>query len=114
MCFSYWLWECSFFENIDKLLMMNPLKPDYDEDLSVMYKKDFSFDEDHLSVMRYVLSTPSDSHSWKHTSIFHTFILINEKSYKLVIDGGSFINIVFKSVVNRFALKTEHIPVHLR
>ena len=71
---------------------------------------DFPLDEDYLSVMRCILFIPHDSDAWIHTNIFHTFVYINRKLWKLVIDGYSFINIVFKSHVDRFPLKIEPHP----
>ena len=53
---------------------------------------------------------PNDSDSWNYTSIFHTFVPINKKSCKLVINGGSSMNVVFKSIVDRFAVKIELHP----
>jgi len=98
-------------ENADKFLVMDLLELDYDEDPSVI--RMIPFDEDYLSVMR-ILSTPYDSDSWKHTSIFHFFIPINEKSCKLGIDGGSSMNVVSKSVVIALPLRQSHILIHLR
>ena len=46
-------------ENADKFLVMDPLELDYDEDPSVI--RTIPFDEDYLSVMRCILSTPYDS-----------------------------------------------------
>ena len=45
----------SLFEDTDELLVM----ADYDEDPSVMYKKDFPFDEDHLCLL-YTSPSPRD------------------------------------------------------
>jgi len=42
--------------------------------------------------------------------MYHTFGPINGKSCKLVINGGCSINVIFKSSVDRFSLKTEPHP----
>ncbi|XP_022852355.1 uncharacterized protein LOC111373989 [Olea europaea var. sylvestris] len=70
------------------------------------------YEEDHvvISVMRCILSTPIDSDSWKRTSIIYTFIPCNSRSCKLVIDGGSTMNVVSKSVVGKFGFKPEPHP----
>ena len=60
--------------------------------------------------MRDILSTPNNNDSWKRTSIFHTFIPLNKKSCKLVIDGGISMNVISKTTVDRFGLKVESHP----
>ena len=47
----------------------------------------------------HVLSTTVDNDYWKHTSIFHVVIQSEDKKCKLVIDGGSLMNMVSKDVV---------------
>ena len=49
-------------------------------------------------MVRCVLSTTVDNDNWKRTSIFHTVIQSRDKKCKLVIDGGSSINVVSKDV----------------
>lgn len=61
----------------------------------------------HQSVMRCILSTPTDCDERKRTSIFHIFIPLNDKACKLVIDGGSSMNVVSKSAITRFDLNLE-------
>ena len=70
---------------------------------------DSSSDEDDLhedcddgacvGVVRCELSTIVDNDNWKHTSIFHTIIQSGDKKCKLVVDGGSSMNVVSKDVV---------------
>ena len=47
----------------------------------------------------HVLSTTVDNDYWKHTSIFHIVIQSGDNKCKLVIDGGSSMNMVSKDVV---------------
>jgi len=89
----------SLLGDVDELLVIHPLELDYNEDPSVMYQDDSPLDEDYLLVMR--CTTDNDSDSWKCTSIFHTFISINGKPCKLVIDGRSSINVIFKSDIDK-------------
>ena len=70
---------------------------------------DYSSDEDDLhedcdddacvGVVRCMLSTTVDNDYWKRTSIFHTVIQSGDKKCKLVIDGGSSMNVVSKDAV---------------
>ena len=46
-------------KDIDELLVIDLLEPDYEDDPSMMYEDNSSLDEDYLSMMRYVLSTPN-------------------------------------------------------
>lgn len=43
-------------------------------------------------------------------SIFHTYALFRDKASKLVIDGGSAMNVVSKSTIARFDLKPKSRP----
>ena len=81
---------------------------------------DYSGDEDDLhencdedacvGVVRCVLSTTVDDDHWKRTSIFHTVIQSGDKKCKLVIDGGSLMNVVSKDAVKLLNLKVEPHP----
>ena len=81
---------------------------------------DYSSDEDDLhedcdedtciGVVRYVLSTTVDNDNWTRTSIFHTIIQSEDKKCKLVIDGGSSMNVVSKDAVKLLNLKVEPHP----
>ena len=57
-----------------------------------------------------MLSTTIDNGNWKRTSIFHTVIQSGDKKCKLVIDGGSSMNVVSKDVVKLLNLKVEPHP----
>ena len=63
-----------------------------------------------VGVVRCVLSTVLDNDNWKRTSIFHTIIQSGDKKCKLVIDGGSSMNVVSKDVVKLLNLKVEPHP----
>ena len=81
---------------------------------------DYSGDEDDphencdeyacVGVVRCVLSTIVDNDHWKRTSIFHTVIQSGDKKCKLVIDGGSSMNVVSKDAVKLLNLKVEPHP----
>ena len=91
-----------------------------DEKDQIVDPLDYSGDEDDLQedcdneacvgVVRCVLSTTVDNDSWKRTSIFHTIIHSGDKKCKLVIDGGSSMNVVSKDVVKLLNLKVEPHP----
>ena len=51
-----------------------------------------------------------DNDNWKCTSIFHTIIQSGDKKCKLVIDGGSSMNVVSKDAVKLLNLKVELHP----
>ena len=68
-------------------------------------------DEDEcVGVVRCVLSTSVDNDNWKRTSIFHTIIQSSDKKCRLVIDGGSLMNVVSKDAVKLLNLKVEPHP----
>ena len=70
-------------------------------------KDDICYIDEHVSVMRYILCTPIDTDSWKHTSIFHTLIYLNGKTCKLVIDGGNTMNVISWSTLSTLKLKPK-------
>ena len=63
-----------------------------------------------VGVVRCVLSIIVDNDNWKRTSIFHTVIQSGNKKCKLVIDGGSLMNVVSKDAVKLLNLKVEPHP----
>ena len=91
-----------------------------DEEDQIVEPLDYYGDEDDLhkdcddevcvGVVRCVLSTTVDNDNWKRTNIFHTDIKSRDKKYKLVIDGGSSMNVVSKDVVKLLNLKVEPHP----
>ena len=88
-----------------------------DEKDKIVDPLDYSGDENDLhedcdndvcvGVIRYVLSTTVDNDNWKRTSIFHSIIHSGDKKCKLVIDGGSSMNVVSKDAVKLLNLKVE-------
>jgi len=42
--------------------------------------------------------------------VFYAYIAHEAKSYKLMIDGGSFVNIISKTAVEKMGLKAEPHP----
>nr|DAD36548.1 TPA_asm: hypothetical protein HUJ06_007189 [Nelumbo nucifera] len=67
-------------------------------------------DDHHLSVMRCILSTPTETDDWKRTSTFQAYFKCGDVVCKVVIDGGSSINVVSKSAISRMKLKPEPHP----
>ncbi|KAJ0980671.1 hypothetical protein J5N97_008926 [Dioscorea zingiberensis] len=65
---------------------------------------------DNLVVMRCILSTVSERDNWQRTTIFHTFLKCGDKVCKLVIDGGSSMNVVSTIGVARLKLTPEPHP----
>ena len=63
-----------------------------------------------VGVVRCVLSTTIDNDNWKRTSIFHTVIQSGDKKCKLVINGGSSMNVVSKDADKLLNLKVELHP----
>ena len=90
-----------------------------DEDDQIVDPLDYSGDEDDLhedcdddacvGVVGCVLSTIVDNDTWKRTSIFHTVIQSGDKKCKLVIDGGSSMNVVSKDAVKLLNLNNIQI-----
>ena len=91
-----------------------------DEEDQIVDPLDYSGDKDDLhedcddeacvGVVRCVLSTTVGNNNWKRTSIFHTIIQSGDKKCKLVIDGGSSMNVVSKDIVKLLYLKVEPHP----
>ena len=97
--------EQSILENEEDQIV-DPL--DYSGDEDDLHE---SCDEDAcVSVVRSVLSTTVDNDHWKRTSIFHTVIQSGDKKCKIVIDGGSSMNVVSKDAVKSLNLKVEPHP----
>ena len=86
--------------------IVNPLDYSGDED---DLREDCDEDEC-VGVVRCVLSTSVDNDNWKCTSIFHIIIQSSDKKCKLVIDGGSLMNVVSKDAVKLLNLKVEPHP----
>ena len=91
-----------------------------DEEYQIVDHLDYSGDEYDLhedcddeacvGVVRCVLSTIVDNDNWKRTSIFYTIMQSGDKKCKLVIDGGSSMNVVSKDVVKLLNLKVRPHP----
>ena len=88
-----------------------------DEEDQIIDRLDYFGDEDDLhedcddeacvGVVRCALSTTVDNDNLKRTSIFYTVIQSGDKKCKLMIDGGSSINVVSKDVVKLLNLKVK-------
>nr|XP_027124342.1 uncharacterized protein LOC113741054 [Coffea arabica] len=68
-------------------------------------------DTSYLSVLRRLLSAPkSQKEDWRRTSIFQTLVCCGQETRKLIIDGGSSMNVVSESTVQRLNLPTKPYP----
>ena len=95
-----------------------------DEEDQIVDLLDYSSDEDDfhedcddevcVGVVRCVLSTTVDNDNWKCTSMFYTIIQSGDKKCKLVIDGGSSMNVVSKDAVKLLNLIVEPHPNSFR
>lgn len=47
---------------------------------------------------------------WQRPNVFITYIKINNKHLKLMIDGGTCTNLVAKSAIEKMGLKAETYP----
>ena len=56
-------------------------------------------------MVRRVPSTTVDNDNWKRTSIFYIVIQSGDKKCKLVIDGGSSMNVISKDAVKLLNMK---------
>jgi len=62
-----------------------------------------------LSVI-WCLHTTSRDEDWRRSSVFYTYKAREGKSYTLMIDGESYVNIISKTVVEKMGLKAEPHP----
>ena len=86
-----------------------------DDEDQIVDPLDYSGDEDYdyemcVGVVRCVLFTTVDNDNWKLPSIFHAIIQSGDKKCKLVIDGGSSMNVVSKDTVKLLNLKVKLHP----
>jgi hypothetical protein len=58
-----------------------------------------------LNVVRCTLTQPKETEDWRRTTIFYTYIKCGDKGYKIIIDSGSCINVVFSGSVSHLGLK---------
>lgn len=64
-----------------------------------------------LVIQKSLLTPKGDSdEDWSRTNIFHSTCTISEKVCKLLIDNGSYENVVFEEAVPKLQLKTDHHP----
>ena len=59
----------------------------------------------HLSVIKSAFSQSEEKDDRKRTAIFHTFIKIGDKNYKVIANRGSWINAVSSEVIESDGLK---------
>jgi hypothetical protein len=66
-------------------------------------------DTPRLSVVRCTLTQPKDTDDWRRHAIFHSYIKINSKGCKVIVDSGSCINVVSVTTVSHLGLQpTPH------
>ncbi|XP_022867746.1 uncharacterized protein LOC111387423 [Olea europaea var. sylvestris] len=58
-----------------------------------------------VGVVHCTLTQPKDADDWRRHAIFHTYIKINNKGCKVIVDSGSCINVVSKATISRLGLK---------
>ncbi|XP_022841848.1 uncharacterized protein LOC111365525 [Olea europaea var. sylvestris] len=63
-----------------------------------------------VGVVRCTLTQPRDADDWRRHVIFHTYIKINNKGCKVIMDSGSCINVVSMTTVSRLGLKSVPHP----
>ncbi|KAG6732889.1 hypothetical protein I3842_01G199200 [Carya illinoinensis] len=67
-------------------------------------------DTPQLSVVRCILTQPKDDDDWCRHAIFHTYIKINNKGCKVIVDSGSCINVVSVTTVSHLGLQSVPHP----
>ncbi|KAL8120842.1 hypothetical protein AgCh_017860 [Apium graveolens] len=84
-----------------------PVYDDNEDDNDVLYGNGHE-----TLVVRKSLLTPKGEaeDDWQRKSIFYTTCTITDKVYKMIIDSGSYKNVVFKEAVKKLQLKTEQHP----
>ncbi|XP_004295495.1 PREDICTED: uncharacterized protein LOC101304264 [Fragaria vesca subsp. vesca] len=64
-----------------------------------------------ISVVRRILAAPKvEEEDWRRTAIFQMLVRCGDKAHKLIIDGGSCMNVVSSSTVERLKLPTQPHP----
>ena len=59
-----------------------------------------------LSIVRCLYATSRDE-DWHRSNVFYTYVPYEGKSYKLMIDRESCVNIISKTVIEKMSLKVE-------
>lgn len=74
------------------------MSDDFERDVHDHFPEDSPRDEEsdhlvwseaHVNVMRCMVTQLKTEHDWRRTNIFHTCTKCNDKSCKVIIDGGS-------------------------
>jgi len=60
----------------------------------------------HLNVITCLHATSRED-DWHKSSVFHTYFGHEGKNYKVMIDGGSYVNIISTTAVGKMSLKAE-------
>ena len=59
-----------------------------------------------VSVIRCLHTTCKDD-DWRKSSVFYIYIVHEKKNYKVMIEGGSCVNIIAKTTIKKIGLKAE-------
>ena len=62
----------------------------------------------YISVIRCAFSKENDD--WRRTTIFHTFIKIGDKNWKVILDSRSCVNAVSSKMIEKVGGKAESHP----
>ncbi|KAF5463711.1 hypothetical protein F2P56_013855 [Juglans regia] len=62
-------------------------------------------DTPRLSIVRCTLTQPKGANDWRRHAIFHTYIKINDKGCKIIVDSRSCINAVYVATVSHLGLQ---------
>jgi len=59
----------------------------------------------HLSVVRCVLSQPTEKDDWRKGATFHAFIKIGDKNFKVIVDSENCINAISSRLYEHLGLE---------
>jgi len=63
-----------------------------------------------INVIRCTLTQHNETDDWCRTTIFHTWMKIDDKNYKIIVDSGSCINAVSSKLVSMIGLEAVPHP----
>jgi len=79
---------------------------EYVRSISTQIEQDFvGWEIIRLNVVRCALTQPKETEDWRRTVIFYTYIKCEDKGCKIIIDSGSYINVVFLGSISHLGLK---------
>jgi len=69
-----------------------------------------NLDQTQLGVVRCTLAQPKQPNDWRRTAIFQTCTKIENKSWKVIVDSGSYINVVASKLITTLGMKLVKHP----